>query len=133
MRRFINENDPIEPHPDHGPATHHGSHIVSSRPAEQIVLTLPPDPTLTPLIRLATAHFLRLSGLTFGRARQLAWTVVRECRADLRRDGRRGTERRRGRVALALRATADLCEAAIRSDRGRAWRSVLRIPAPRAT
>ena len=66
-----------------------GAHLASV-PQEKLILSLPPDPALARLTRLATLHFLRQNGVKALDARRKARAVEQRSKALLRSAARAG-------------------------------------------
>ena len=97
-----------------------------------LALTIPPDPALSRLARLAALHFLRQNGLKVMTARRAARAVERRCRT-LLRAARRSRGAGAGRpVTLLLAADGEFLVVRVRPGAARATSPLVRIRRPPA-
>lgn len=104
---------------------------------DRLVLTLPPEPALARLTRLATLHFLRQQGVKAGEARSKARSVESRARIVLtrvRKAGRAalGRDRRRpapqpaaAPLSITMTSRARACEVVVKPPKGAAARLLL--------
>ena len=81
---------------------------------ETLVLTLPPDPALARLTRLATLHFLRQNGVRAMAARRGARAVERQAKALLRPSSRPNGRTQGAPLDLVLTAGASTLDVVMR-------------------
>jgi hypothetical protein len=100
---------------------------------DRLVLTLPPEPALARLTRLATLHFLRQAGVTAAEARVRARSVESRARVVLDRVRKAAAAAGRGRkrsappaipapLSITMVSRARACEVVMKSSRGAAAR-----------
>lgn len=100
-------------------------------PWEDVVLTLPPDPGLARLARLATLHFLRGNGVSVMEARRCARTVEERSRVALSEASRSQGKRAEAPLDLVLITGTGVLEAVLR--RGPARRATVLVRVPRSS
>lgn len=101
--------------------------MASTRSTERLVLTMPPDPHLSRLARLAVLHFLRHNGAGAGVARSGARAVQQRCEAWMRSVAAR---RGRGSMSLILTSGPRRVEVTGVIGPGRVRRSLFRFQRP---
>ena len=102
---------------------------------DRLVLTLPPEPALARLTRLATLHFLRQQGVKAGEARSKARSVESRARIVLTRVRKAGTAAARRRrpspplstapLSITMTSRARACEVVVKPPKGAAARLLL--------
>ena len=103
---------------------------------DRLVLTLPPEPALARLTRLATLHFLKQQGVAAGEARLRARSVETRARVALGRKrraatGKAGRGRKKptptppGPLSITMVSRARSCEVVLKPAGGTAARLLL--------